>query len=214
MFGRIPLSEITEERFLGETGAKETPYDVAKRVTDVALALFLIALFSPLFIVFYFAIAVTSPGSPIYRQTRVGKGGAPFTLYKFRSMRNDAEKDGPVWWKKDDDRTTKVGAFLRRTHLDELPQLFNILWGDMSFVGPRPERPEFVESLKREIPHYLVRQTIKPGLTGWAQIKFRYAGTLLEWKDKFEYDLYYIENRNFLIDAGVIAKTVQFVFNN
>lgn len=213
MFGRVPLSEIAEHRFLEEASSPATLYDAAKRVTDVVLSLVLILVFSPLFVIFYAAIAFTSPGSPIYRQTRVGKNGEHFTLYKFRSMRMDAEKDGPVWWKKDDDRTTKVGAFLRRAHLDELPQLWNILSGDMSFVGPRPERPEFLDTLKEQIPHYLVRQTIKPGLTGWAQIKFRYAGTIVDWQEKFEYDLYYIQNRNFFIDAGVIAKTVQFVFS-
>ena len=212
VFGRLPLSEVTEERFIEETNAGQSLYDTEKRITDIMLSIFLIVLFSPLSILLYVAIGTTSKGSPIYRQTRVGKGGTHFTLYKFRSMRNDAEKDGPVWWKKDDDRTTKVGKVLRRTHLDELPQLWNILLGDMSFVGPRPERPEFLETLKAEIPHYLVRQTIKPGLTGWAQIKFRYASTVMDWKDKFEYDLYYVQNRSFLIDAGVIAKTVHFVF--
>ena len=212
LFGRMPLAEVAEGRFIEQATAGDSIYDMEKRVIDVALSLFLIILFSPLFILFYILITVTSKGSAIYRQTRVGKGGVSFTLYKFRSMRIDAEKDGPVWWKKDDDRTTRVGAFLRRTHFDEIPQLWNILKGDMSFVGPRPERPEFAATLQASLPHYLVRQTILPGLTGWAQIKFRYASTVVDWQEKLEYDLYYVSKRNLFMDIEVTAKTVRFVF--
>jgi lipopolysaccharide/colanic/teichoic acid biosynthesis glycosyltransferase len=124
----------------------------------------------------------------------------------------DAEKNGAQWCSKNDPRTTATGQFLRNTHIDELPQLFNILKGDISFVGPRPERPEFVQILEKEIPHYLFRQMIRPGLTGWAQIMFRYARSVMDSKEKFEYDLFYIKNRNILLDFGIIIRTIQIIF--
>ena len=128
-------------------------------------------------------------------------------------MHKNAEKDGAVWAQSNDLRTTKIGNILRKTHFDELPQVLNILKGDMSLVGPRPERPEFVTSLKNDIPHYFMRQTITPGLTGWAQIMFRYANTVDEQKEKFKYDLYYIKNRNTWLDLGVIVKTIKLIFS-
>ena len=123
-------------------------------------------------------------------------------------MYTDAEKNGAQWSTENDPRVTKIGSFLRKTHIDELPQLINILKGDISFVGPRPERPEFFNTLNKEIPHYLFRQIIKPGLTGWAQIKFKYCRTIGDSKEKFEYDLYYIKNRNTILDLLIIIKTI------
>ena len=127
-------------------------------------------------------------------------------------MKKGAEKEKAIWAKKRDSRITKIGGFLRRTHLDELPQMFNILKGDISLVGPRPERPEFVKKLEKEIPHYHLRDLIKPGFTGWAQIKFRYGRSVMDSFEKFQYDLYYIKNRSLILDLGILLKTFQLFF--
>jgi lipopolysaccharide/colanic/teichoic acid biosynthesis glycosyltransferase len=129
-------------------------------------------------------------------------------------MRKDAEKDGAQWAAHNDSRVTRVGAILRKTHIDEIPQLWNIIKGDLALVGPRPERPEFVEKLKQEIPYYFLRHIVKPGFTGWAQIKYRYARTVDDSREKFEYDLYYIKNRSLLLDLGIVVKTVQIIFTH
>jgi len=126
-------------------------------------------------------------------------------------MRTDAEKGGAQWADKEDSRVTRFGKFLRKSHLDEIPQMINVFMGDMSVIGPRPERPEFVETLEREIPLYDLRHIIKPGFTGWAQVRFRYARTVSESREKFEYDLYYIKNKSFILDAGILLKTIQII---
>ena len=219
VLGRIPLSEVKEEWFIQEIKSDKSIYETIKRTFDVLFAIVFIIIFSPLFILFFILIPITSPGPAIYKQKRVGRDNKIFTIYKFRNMYSESEKNPdssggtPTWWQKDDSRVTPLGKFLRRTHFDELPQLFNILKGDMTVVGPRPERPEFVEILKKDIPHYFMRQTIKPGLTGWAQIMFRYASTVNEQLEKFKFDLYYIKNRTTFLDIAIIIKTIRLIFS-
>lgn len=146
-----------------------------------------------------------------YRQERVGLDGLPFQIIKFRSMRVDAEKDGAQWASKDDDRTTKIGHFLRKYRVDELPQIYNVMRGDMGFVGPRPERPEFVQDLVKSIPYFNERHNVKPGLTGWAQLKYPYGATEEDAMEKLKYDLYYIKHRSFLLDLLILIRTVEIV---
>jgi lipopolysaccharide/colanic/teichoic acid biosynthesis glycosyltransferase len=158
------------------------------------------------------AVKLTSPGPVLYRQKRVGRYGVLFDCYKFRTMRADAEAEaGPTWAGDDDPRTTLVGRVLRRTRLDEIPQLWNVLRGDMGFVGPRPERPEFVEWLSREIPYYHLRHIVRPGITGWAQVRYQYGASLEESKEKLRYDLYYIKNISLSLDLLIVLHTVKIV---
>ena len=155
------------------------------------------------------AIKLESRGPVFYRQERVGANGRTFKVTKFRSLRTDAEKDGkPVWAAAQDSRVTRIGAIIRRTRIDELPQLFNVLKGEMSLVGPRPERPYFVEQLKQEIPYYSVRHSIKPGVTGWAQVKYQYGSTVEDSAEKLQYDLYYVKNHSLFLDFVVLFETV------
>jgi lipopolysaccharide/colanic/teichoic acid biosynthesis glycosyltransferase len=148
-----------------------------------------------------------TPGPIIYRQTRVGQSGKPFTMYKFRTMRADAEAGGALFAAERDPRTTRVGRFVRMTHLDELPQLWDVLKGDMSIVGPRPERPEFVPMLEGAVPYFTRRLLVKPGITGWAQLRSDYACDCDSAADKLSYDLWYLRNRNLLVDLAICAKT-------
>jgi exopolysaccharide biosynthesis polyprenyl glycosylphosphotransferase len=165
---------------------------------------------SPIMLVVAILVRLSSPGPALFRQQRVGKNGVIFTVYKFRSMYCDAEAtSGAVWAKKDDPRTTPVGKWLRRWRLDELPQLFNVLKGNMSIVGPRPERPEFVTELEQRIPYYRQRHCIKPGITGWAQINQKYGDTLEDTNTKLEYDLYYIKNVSPALDAIIMFHTAK-----
>jgi lipopolysaccharide/colanic/teichoic acid biosynthesis glycosyltransferase len=156
---------------------------------------------------------VIENGFPVfYRQERVGQGGRPFTIFKLRSMRKDAEKDGtPRWAGANDDRVTKVGQFIRKTRVDELPQLWNVLKGDMSFVGPRPERPFFVRQLVAEIPFYDVRHSVKPGVTGWSQVRYPYGASVEDALAKLQYDLYYVKNHSLFLDLLILLETVQVV---
>ena len=158
------------------------------------------------------AIKMESSGPILYRQSRLGQNGCVFILNKFRSMRQDAEKDtGPVWTTQRDPRITRVGAVLRRTRLDELPQLFNVLVGHMSFIGPRPERPEFVSELQKQIPYYMERLAVKPGITGWAQVRYQYGSSVEDAVEKLQYDLYYIKNLSLFLDLLIVLNTVQVV---
>jgi lipopolysaccharide/colanic/teichoic acid biosynthesis glycosyltransferase len=182
-----------------------------KRSFDIIFSLTALAATSWLWPIIIAGIKLDDRGPVLYTHKRVGLGNKPFSFIKFRSMKVDAEKGGAVWAEKEDSRVTKFGRFLRKSHLDEIPQMINVLRGDMSVVGPRPERPEFVSQLEEEIPLYDLRHIIKPGFTGWAQIKYRYARTVSESKEKFEYDLYYIKNKSFILDMGVMLKTVQIV---
>lgn len=149
--------------------------------------------------------------SVFYKQVRVGKNGEPFSIYKFRSMGVDAEKNGAQWADKNDMRVTRVGGFIRKYRLDELPQLYNVFRGDMSFVGPRPERPEFVEQLDKQIPFYAKRHSVKPGLAGWAQLNYPYGASVEDAEGKLKYDLYYVKHKSFLLDMLVLIRTIEVV---
>lgn len=180
-----------------------------KRSFDIVGSLLLLAVLSPIMVAAALAVRLDSSGSVIYRQARVGLGGRIFTCFKFRSMRSDAEKDGIARWaSKGDSRVTRVGAFLRKTRIDELPQLVSVLLGEMSLVGPRPERPSFVEQLKDEIPFYEIRHTVKPGITGWAQVRYHYGASLEDAKRKHQFDLYYVKNNSLWLDLLVLVETV------
>jgi lipopolysaccharide/colanic/teichoic acid biosynthesis glycosyltransferase len=158
------------------------------------------------------AIRLDSAGPVIYRQPRVGLGGRIFMCLKFRSMRTDAERDGVARWAtKDDPRVTRVGAFLRKTRIDELPQLFSVLRGEMSLVGPRPERPSFVDQLKEDIPFYELRHSVKPGVTGWAQVRYHYGASLDDARRKHQFDLFYVKNNSLFLDLLVLIETVSVV---
>ena len=157
-------------------------------------------------------IKLESPGAVIYRQERVGRAGRPFTVLKFRSMRNDAEKDGIARWASvGDPRVTRIGRLIRRTRIDELPQLLNVLRGEMSFVGPRPERPNFVGQLKEQIPFYDLRHSVKPGVTGWAQVRYSYGASVEEARTKLQFDLYYVKNHSLFLDVLILFETVRVI---
>lgn len=182
---------------------------IVKRVFDLLCSTVLIVLSAPVMLVTALAIKLESAGPVFYRQERVGANGRTFLVTKFRSMRTDAEKDGkPRWAAANDDRITRVGHVIRRLRIDELPQLFNVLAGDMSLVGPRPERPFFVEQLTNEIPYYAVRHSLKPGVTGWAQVRYQYGSTIEDSQEKLQYDLYYVKNHSLLLDIVVLFETV------
>jgi sugar transferase (PEP-CTERM system associated) len=165
----------------------------------------------PLALLTAILIKLESPGPVLYRQERVGKNGRPFVLMKFRSMGVDAEKEGPVWASSGDDRATRVGRVIRKIRVDEIPQFWNILRGEMSFVGPRPERPHFVSQLAEEIPYYEQRHLIAPGLTGWAQIKYPYGASIEDARQKLQYDLYYIKNQSLVLDAIILFETIKII---
>ena len=188
------------------------PRRLSKRAFDISAALVLLLLAWPVMLVVALCVWAES-GSPIlYRQTRVGEAGRTFNLVKFRSMRTDAEKDGVARWaSSNDDRTTGVGRFIRMTRLDELPQLFNVLAGDMSFVGPRPERPQFVDQLTGEIRYYNVRHSVKPGLTGWAQLRYPYGASVNDAREKLKFDLFYVKNHGLIFDFMILLQTVEVV---
>ena len=182
-----------------------------RRTADVALSLAILVLTLPLTILAAVAIKLDSPGPVFYRQERVGKHGRVFTIVKFRSMRVDAERDGIRWATVGDARVTGVGRWLRLTRIDEIPQILNVLRGDMAFVGPRPERPGFVEHLSQEIPHYDLRHAVKPGITGWAQVNLPYGASVDDARSKLAYDLYYINRRSLFLDFLIVLATVRVV---
>ena len=178
-----------------------------RRIVDIFVACLLLVLSAPFWLLIALAIRLDSKGPVFYIQKRVGKGGRIFSLIKFRSMIDKAEEEGPLWACENDKRITRVGRILRLLHLDELPQLLNIIKGDMSLVGPRPERPEFVQQLEQAIPDYGLRHQVKPGITGWAQVNFPYASTFEESEEKLRYDLHYIERQSFWFDLKIIWLT-------
>lgn len=181
-----------------------------KRLIDVLVSLVVLAAGLPLWVGVGLLIRLTSPGPAVYRQQRVGQHGRRFTMYKFRTMRADAEaQTGPVWAQENDPRYTRVGRWLRKTRLDEVPQFWNVLKGQMSLVGPRPERPYFVEKLAQEIPLYNRRHRVKPGITGWAQVKWKYDTTLEDVRQKVKYDLFYIENMSLRMDFKILFRTIR-----
>lgn len=188
------------------------PRMLSKRCFDIMAASLLLVASAPAMVVVALCIWLESGGPILYRQTRVGLGGRSFDLIKFRSMRTDAEKDGVARWaSKDDDRTTRVGRFIRQTRLDELPQLVNVLRGEMSFVGPRPERPQFVDQLNSQIRYYNIRHSIKPGLTGWAQLRYPYGASVRDAEEKLKFDLFYAKNHGLLFDLMILLQTVEVV---
>jgi sugar transferase (PEP-CTERM system associated) len=185
--------------------------EMLKRCVDVLLSVFFIIVFLPVMVITGLAIFLTGQRneSILYKQTRVGLLGKPFTIYKFRSMVSNAEAPGCCEWARDDDkRVTKVGKIIRKYRIDELPQLFNVLKGDMSFVGPRPERPEFVTRLSEHIPYYQERHCVKPGITGWAQVNYPYGDTIEKASEKLQYDLYYVKNNSLFLDIAILLQTV------
>ena len=207
--------DIIEPRWLifSEGFKQSTMGDHIKRLFDLASSFILLLVASPFMLLTMIAIKIEEGVSaPIfYHQIRVGKNGAHFKVYKFRSMRTDAESKGAVWATKIDSRVTKVGAFIRKTRIDELPQIYNALNGTMSFVGPRPERPAFVKTLADEIPYYHDRHLVKPGITGWAQLMYPYGASVKDAYQKQLYDLYYIKNRSIFLDFLILLQTVEIV---
>ncbi|OGZ57332.1 MAG: hypothetical protein A3B96_01140 [Candidatus Spechtbacteria bacterium RIFCSPHIGHO2_02_FULL_43_15b] len=211
--GRIPISYITQAWFLENINEHQKRlYTNFKRVIDLVVAIVVLIVTSPVWPVIAFFIKFDTKGSVFYTQERVGINKKVFRLIKFRSMVRDAEKNKAVWAQKNDPRITRIGKFLRRTHIDELPQMINIARGEISLVGPRPERIEFVKELESQIPHYNVRHIITPGFTGWAQVNFRYARTPEDTYEKFQYDLYYLKNRSIILDIAIILKTISLLF--
>ena len=187
-------------------------HDTLKRMIDIAISGIMLILLAPLILLTMIAIKLDSPGPVFYLQERVGLNGRVFRLIKFRSMRTDAESSGvPQWAAKNDPRVTRVGNFIRKTRIDEIPQFFNVLLGDMSLVGPRPERPYFVESLEEQIPLYSLRHSVRPGVTGWAQINYPYGASVEDARRKIAYDLYYVKNRSVVIDILTILQTVRVI---
>jgi len=209
---KVPLNAINQVWFLENISqGKREFYEIFKRIFDLFFAIVLLIISLPFWLIIGLIVKLDSTGSTFYRQTRIGQQGKPFVLTKFRSMGKDAEKDGPKMAQKNDPRITKFGKFLRKTRLDELPQLWNIIKGEMSFVGPRAERPEFHQELKEKIPFYQERYLIKPGLSGWAQIKYGYGSSVADNFEKVQYDLYYIKNRSVIFDLSIILKTINIV---
>jgi len=209
--GKIEVDELYPSWLLFSGGFRLSPaFLLGRRLVSIAVSLTSLLLCLPLIPLIILAIKATSPGPVLYRQKRVGRNGVMFNCYKFRTMRPDAEADtGPTWAGDEDPRITPVGRFLRRTRLDEIPQLWNVLRGDMGFVGPRPERPEFVEWLSREIPYYHLRHIVRPGITGWAQVCYKYGNTLGDAKEKLQYDLYYIKNISMTLDLFILFETIK-----
>ena len=211
--GKIAVENLRPSWMIFSDGFRKSKTLAAlKRVSDLVFAMVGILLALPAMGLVALALRVSSSGPVLYSQARVGKDGAIFTIYKFRSMRVDAEAtSGAVWSTKNDPRVTGLGRFLRRTRLDELPQLWNVLKGDMSFVGPRPERPEFIEQLSRQIPFYGQRHVVRPGLTGWAQVRHQYGSSVDDSQEKLQFDLFYIKHMSFPFDIYIVLETVKTV---
>jgi sugar transferase (PEP-CTERM system associated) len=211
--GQIELTELHPGWMVFGDGFYYSQFrNVGKRVFDVVVCLLLLILAWPLMVFAVLAVFLETGMPIIYRQTRTGLNGRPFSIYKFRSMTKDAEKGGKaVWASANDARVTKIGSFMRNTRIDELPQIFNVLRGEMSFIGPRPERPEFVERLKETLPHYDFRHRVKPGLMGWAQLNYPYGASIEDAEKKLVYDLYYVKNNSFLLDLLILVQTVEVI---
>jgi sugar transferase (PEP-CTERM system associated) len=211
--GKIAVENLRPSWMIFSDGfRKSATLEAVKRLSDIVFSLAGLILAAPLMALVAVTLKLSSLGPVLYSQTRVGKDGVPFTIYKFRSMRVDAEAaSGAVWSTENDPRVTRVGRFLRRTRLDELPQLWNVLKGDMSIVGPRPERPEFIASLTRQIPFYGQRHVVRPGLTGWAQVCHRYGASVGDAQEKLQYDLFYIKHMSIPFDVYIVLETVKTV---
>lgn len=208
--GKLPLNGLNPSTLIFAEGFRMNPIQrVLRRLFSLAVSFLALVICLPFIPFIILAVRLSSPGPIFFSQTRVGLHGELFTLYKFRTMRQDAEAQGAVWAVKDDARVTPIGMFLRKTRIDEIPQLWNVLRGDMAFVGPRPERPEFVQWLSQEIPFYDLRHLIRPGITGWAQVRYRYGASLEETKRKLEYDLYYVKHLSIGLDLLIMFETIK-----
>lgn len=215
-FARIPVSLMNDELASRIASRRERhSYEAARRVLEILFSAGVLIATSPFVLIACIAKRLEDGGPAILKtHLRVGKNGKYFHAYKIRSMIVDADKSGMQWTSEHDPRITPVGRILRKLHIDEVPQFWNVLKGDMALVGPRPEQPKFVTELEKEIPYYHLRSTVTPGFTGWAQIKFRYARTVSDSSKKWEYDLYYLMNRNLLLDIGIVLKTIQIIFTH
>jgi sugar transferase (PEP-CTERM system associated) len=210
--GRIRLEHLSPSWLILSDGFKKSRILLGiKRATDVIISSVILLLVCPLLPLIALAIYVESGGPILFHQNRIGYRGREFELLKFRSMVQDAEKNGPQWATRKDSRITRVGGFLRKTRLDEIPQLFNVLRGEMSLVGPRPERPYFCTMLAEQIPFFNLRHSVRPGLTGWAQVKFRYGASLDDAKEKLELDLFYVKNLSITVDFAILFETAKVV---
>jgi exopolysaccharide biosynthesis polyprenyl glycosylphosphotransferase len=211
--GKVPIEYVRLSWLLFSPGCYASRFFLAyKRLASVAVSILGMVLALPLLPFIILAIRLSSSGPILYRQKRVGRDNAVFHCYKFRTMRADAEADtGPTWATDDDPRITRLGRFLRLSRMDEIPQLWNVFKGDMSIVGPRPERPEFVSALTQQIPHYQLRHGVRPGITGWAQIRYKYGNSIEDTKEKLRYDLFYIKNMSVGLDVLVFLETVKVV---
>jgi exopolysaccharide biosynthesis polyprenyl glycosylphosphotransferase len=203
------MMDNQSQMYFGDMIASGFVYPALKRSFEFLFSLLLLVSTLPVLLIIAIAIKLESPGSIFYKQERVGKNGKLFNVWKLRSMRNDAEKHGPQWAAKNDARVTQVGNFIRKTRIDELPQLFNVLGGEMSLIGPRPERPMFTEQFDKEIPGFKNRLLVKPGLTGWAQVNGGYEMTPAE---KLELDMFYIQKQSFFLDTRIFFRTIMVVF--
>lgn len=212
-FGKVPVRQLSPVWFMSVLHLYHRPTSrFTKRVFDIALATVGLAVVAPLFLLLAVLVRLSDPGPIIFRQVRLGAGGKTFEVLKFRSMFVGAEKEGePVWATEHDPRVTRIGGFMRSTRLDELPQLWNVIRGEMSLVGPRPERPEFVDVLRREVPFWTSRHLVKPGITGWAQVSLGYTADTLTAAEKLSYDLYYLRHRSVWIDLDIIVRTARTV---
>lgn len=211
--GQVLLESLnTSWLVFGEGFRQNLVRETVKRAFDLAVSAVILTLSLPVMVFAAICIYLESGGPVLYRQERVGQGGKVFSIYKFRSMRTDAEKDGtPRWASANDDRTTRVGRIIRKLRIDELPQMFNVFKGEMSFVGPRPERPFFVRELTAKIPFYAARHSIKPGITGWAQVRYAYGASVDDTVEKLQYDLYYVKNHTLFLDILILIDTVEVV---
>lgn len=207
--GRLSVDELKPSFLIFSSGFKRKPVIMLlKRIGELFVALLGLVVLAPLLGLIALLIKMDSSGPVLYRQTRVGLHGYPYVLLKFRSMRSDAEVEGIQWATVGDTRVTKIGAWLRKLRLDELPQLWNVVKGNMSLVGPRPERPHFVQDLRKRIPYYDLRHTVRPGVTGWAQTRFQYAGSIEDSHIKLQYDLYYVKNLSLWLDLRILWLTI------
>lgn len=211
----VPVQDIGDDWFLRSQGFSMLDNPISrriKRIFDVILSFLLLITSAPLILIFSVLIKLSSRGPALFTQTRVGLQGRHFTIYKLRTMLDDAEVQGPQWAQNNDPRITKLGKFLRQTRIDELPQCWNVLLGDMSFIGPRPERPEFTKELAEKIPYYDLRHLVKPGISGWAQVIFPYGASVEDSLKKLQYELYYIKNQSLLLDLNIMLRTLITVF--
>ena len=210
LYGKLPLEGLNPSALIFSDGFNvKASQQIVRRLVSITVSFVALIICLPFLPFIILAVRLSSRGPIFFRQTRVGLRGRPFTVYKFRTMRQDAEAAGAVWATKDDPRVTKLGKFMRKTRVDEIPQLWNVLRGEMAFVGPRPERPEFVQWLSNEIPFYELRHIIRPGITGWAQVRFRYGASLEETKQKLEYDLYYVTHSSLGLDLLIMFETIK-----